>query len=140
MLRQLALRIALGFLLLLGVSALIFAGTQLLPGDPAQAILGQSATPETLANLRKEMGLNDLAYLRYWNWLSAAATGDLGRSLSNGEDIGSILGNKLSNTIFLASWAAALSVPLAIGLGLIAVRYRNGVIDKFYLNSLSATC
>jgi peptide/nickel transport system permease protein len=131
MLRQLALRIALGFLLLLGVSALIFAGTQLLPGDPAQAILGQSATPETLANLRKEMGLNDLAYLRYWNWLSAAATGDLGRSLSNGEDIGSILGNKLSNTIFLASWAAALSVPLAIGLGLIAVRYRNGVIDKF---------
>ena len=64
-----AQRIALGILLLLAVSVLIFAGTQILPGDVAQSILGQSATPESLANLREELGLNDPAYVRYFRWL-----------------------------------------------------------------------
>lgn len=128
--KQLAQRLALGLLLLLGVSVLIFAGTQLLPGDPAQAILGQSATPEALANLRTQMGLNDPAPTRYWRWLSGFVTGDFGQALSNGQDISSALGKRLSNTLFLAFWAAVISVPLAIGLGLLAVRHRNGLIDR----------
>ncbi|RWD39579.1 MAG: ABC transporter permease, partial [Mesorhizobium sp.] len=57
-----AQRIALGILLVLAISVLIFAGTQILPGDVAQAILGQSATPESLANLREQLGLNQPAY------------------------------------------------------------------------------
>ena len=60
-LRLVAQRVALGLLLLLAVSVLIFAGTQILPGDVAQSILGQSATPQALANLREAMGLNDSA-------------------------------------------------------------------------------
>jgi len=130
LLKEIGRRLALGVVLLLGVSVLIFAGTQILPGDVAQAILGQSATPEALANLRLEMGLNDPAYLRYWNWLAGTVQGDFGVALSNGTDIASALSKRFGNTLFLAFWTAVVSVPLAIVLGLVAVRYRNGVIDR----------
>ncbi len=129
-LKLIAQRIALGFLLLLAVSVLIFAGTQILPGDVAQSILGQSATPESLANLRAELGLNDPAYIRYFNWLGGILRGDLGTALSSGQDIATSIGGRLWNTLFLAFWAAVVSIPLAIGLGLLAVRYRNGWVDK----------
>ena len=98
----------LGLLMLLGVSALIFAGTQLLPGDVAQSILGQEATPEAVANLRKEMGLNEPAAWRYFHWLGGALTGDFGRALSNGQPIAATLAKRLSNTLFLAFWAAVV--------------------------------
>ena len=125
-----AQRIALGVLLLFAVSVLIFAGTQILPGDVAQSILGQSATPEALANLRQELGLNDPAIVRYFNWLGGVLTGDLGTALTTRQEITATLGPRLWNTLFLAFWAAIVSVPLAILLGLLAVRYRNGPIDK----------
>jgi peptide/nickel transport system permease protein len=128
--RLIAQRIALGIMLLLAVSVLIFVGTQILPGDVAQSILGQSATPQALANLREELGLNDPAYARYFRWLGGVLTGDLGTALSSGQDIASSLGGRLWNTLFLAFWAAILSIPLAITMGLVAVRYRNGVVDK----------
>ncbi len=128
--RQVAQRLLLGLLMLVGVSILIFAGTQILPGDVAQAILGQAATPEALANLRRELGLNDPAYQRYLHWFSNAIVGDFGKALSNGQDIAQGLGKRFWNTMFLAFWAAVVSVPLAIGLGLLAVRYRNGFIDR----------
>ena len=130
LLRLIAQRIALGVVLLFAVSILIFAGTQILPGDVAASILGQSATPESLANLRQELGLNDPAYVRYFRWLGGVLTGDLGKALSSGQDIASSLGGRLWNTLFLAFWAAAVSIPLAIILGLLAVRYRNGFVDK----------
>ncbi|MEP0279020.1 MAG: ABC transporter permease, partial [Nitratireductor sp.] len=125
-----AQRIALGVLLLLAVSVLIFAGTQILPGDVAQSILGNQATPEALANLRKELGLNDPAIVRYFAWLGGVLTGDLGTALTTRQDIATTLLPRLWNTLFLAFWAAVVSVPLAIILGLLAVRYRNGPIDK----------
>jgi peptide/nickel transport system permease protein len=125
-----AQRIALGLLLLLAVSVLIFGATQILPGDVAQSILGQSATPETLANLREELGLNEPPVTRYLNWLGGVLQGDLGTALSNGQDIATSMGKRLGNTIFLAACAAAVAVPLAIILGLLAVRYRNRWPDK----------
>ena len=123
-------RVALGLLLLLAASVLIFAGTMILPGDVAQSILGQSATPEALANLRAELGLNDPPVTRYFNWLFGALQGDLGVALTNGQDIADALGRRLGNTLFLAFWAAIIAVPLAIFLGLLAVRYRNRWPDK----------
>lgn len=129
-LKLIAQRIALGILLLLAISVLIFAGTQILPGDVAQAILGQSATPESLANLREQLGLNDPAYVRYFHWLGGVLTGDLGTAMSSGQDIATSIKGRLWNTLFLAFWAAIVAVPLAIILGLIAVRYRNGWVDK----------
>ncbi|MCV3206220.1 ABC transporter permease [Mesorhizobium sp. YC-39] len=125
-----AQRVALGIVLLLAVSVLIFAGTQILPGDVAQAILGQSATPESLANLREQLGLNQPAYVRYFQWLGGVLTGDLGTAMSSGQDIATSIKGRLWNTLFLAFWAAIVAVPLAIILGLIAVRYRNGWVDK----------
>jgi peptide/nickel transport system permease protein len=128
--REVGRRVLLGLLLLVGVSILIFAGTQILPGDVAQAILGQGATPEALANLRREMGLNESPVVRYWKWFSGAITGDFGTSLSNGQDIAASLGKRMQNTLFLAGCAALVAVPLAILLGLVAVRYRDGPVDR----------
>jgi peptide/nickel transport system permease protein len=129
-LNLIAQRVALGILLLLAVSVLIFAGTQILPGDVAQAILGQSATPEALANLRAELGLDQPAVVRYFQWLGGVLTGDFGTAMTSRQDIASAIGGRLWNTLFLAFWAAIVSVPLAIILGLLAVRYRNGPVDK----------
>jgi peptide/nickel transport system permease protein len=123
-------RIALGLLLLFLVSILIFAGTIILPGDVAQSILGQSATPEALANMRRDLGLNEPPVQRYFNWLGGLLQGDLGTALTSGKDIAESIGKRLGNTLFLAFWAAIISVPLAILLGLIAVRYRERWPDK----------
>ena len=129
-LKLVAQRVALSLLLLFAASALIFIGTNILPGDVAQSILGQSATPEALANLRRDLGLNDPAITRYFDWLFAAMQGDLGTALTNGRDIAESLGQRLSNTLFLAFWAAIVSVPLAILLGLLAVRFKDRWPDK----------
>ena len=129
-LKLVAQRVALGLLLLLAASVLIFVGTQILPGDVAQSILGQSATPEALANLRRDLGLNDPPVTRYFNWLGGVLQGDLGKALTNQRDIAESLGTRLSNTLFLAFWAAVISVPLAVLLGLIAVRFKDRWPDK----------
>lgn len=131
-------RLLIGLLLLLAVSALIFAGTEILPGDVAQSILGQSATPEALANLRRDMGLDQPAIVRYFNWLGGMARGDLGQALTNGADIADAIGKRLFNTLFLATVAAVVAVPVAILLGLLAVRYRNRWPDKLISGSTLA--
>lgn len=123
-------RLALGTLLLFAASILIFAGTTMLPGDVAQQILGQSATPVSLENLRAELGLNDPPVTRYFNWLGGVLQGDLGTALTNGRDIADSIGGRLKNTMFLAFWAALISVPLAIFLGLLSVRYKDKIPDK----------
>ncbi|MER9677571.1 ABC transporter permease [Mesorhizobium sp. M0208] len=129
-LKLIAQRVALGILLLLAVSVLIFVGTNLLPSDVAQSILGPSATPLALANLRREMGLNDPAYVRYLRWLFGILQGDLGTALTSGLDIAASIKERLWNTLSLAFWAAIIAVPLAIILGLSAVRHRDSLIDK----------
>ena len=132
-------RLALGLLLLVAVSALIFFGVEALPGDAAQAMLGQSATPETLANLREKMGLNDPMIPRYIHWLTGFVTGDLGESMTNGQDIAQSVGQRFGNTIFLAFWAAIISVPLAILLGLVAARYNGRWPDRLISGVTLAT-
>jgi len=134
-----AQRLALGLLLLLAASVLIFVGTQILPGDVAQSILGQSATPQSLANLRTELGLDQPALTRYLNWLGGIAQGDLGKALTNGQDIATAMGKRLGNTLFLASVAAFIAVPSAIILGLIAVRYQGRWPDRLISTITLAT-
>lgn len=134
-----AQRFALGLLLLFAASVLIFVGTQILPGDVAQSILGQSATPQTLANLREQLGLNEPALTRYFSWLFGVLQGDLGTALSNGQPIAPALGGRLANTLFLAATAAVIAVPLAIILGLLSVRYRNRWPDKLISTVTLAT-
>ncbi|GBD42733.1 Glutathione transport system permease protein GsiC [bacterium HR40] len=119
-----------GGVTLLAVSFLIFAGTEILPGDVAEAILGQTATPEAVASIREELGLDRPAWLRYLLWLSALLQGDLGTSLASRRPIAEMIAGRLENSLFLAGAAAAVAVPLALGLGVIAARWRETAIDK----------
>ncbi len=137
-LKLVAQRLSLGILLLFAASALLFGLTEILPGDAAQAQLGQSATPENLANLREEMGLNRPALTRYAEWIGGILTGDMGNALSNKLPIGEQIGKRLGATMFLAFWAALISVPVAILLGLVAVRYLNRWPDKVISGSTLA--
>lgn len=123
-------RLALGLVTLIVVSALIFVGVELLPGDLAQQILGQSATPETVAAFRRELGLDQPAVYRYLHWLAGVAHGEFGNSLANGRPISDLLAVRLKNTLFLASFAAAISVPTALFLGILAALYRNSIFDR----------
>jgi peptide/nickel transport system permease protein len=123
-------RVGLGLLTLFLVSALIFAGTQILPGDVASAILGQNATPEALATLRESLGLNQPVLARYFAWLAGFVTGDLGTSLANQQPVADLLWPRFWNTMALAAFAAVISVPIAILFGLITAVKRGGIFDR----------
>lgn len=129
-LKMVGQRLLLGLLTLFVVSLIIFLGVELLPGDLAQAILGQAATPETVAAFRKELKLDLPAYERYFEWLGGMVQGDFGRSLANQREISELLGARLENTLFLAALAAVISVPLALTLGILAALYRNTLYDR----------
>ena len=123
-------RLLIGVFILLVVSVLVFAGTEILPGDVATAILGQSAPPELVALIRERLGLDDPVYLRYLHWLGGLVTGNLGTSLVNGADLGGEVGVRLFNTFFLALLTASVAVPLSIVLGLLSALKPNGALDR----------
>ncbi|MBW1699140.1 MAG: ABC transporter permease [Deltaproteobacteria bacterium] len=123
-------RVGLGALTLLAISVLIFVGIELLPGDLAQEILGQNATPETVAAFRKELKLDLPPHIRYFAWLGGMLRGDLGNSLANQRPIVDLIGWRFANTLFLAAAAAAIAVPLSIVLGILAALYRNSIFDR----------
>jgi peptide/nickel transport system permease protein len=125
-----ARRILLGIATLFAISIIIFGATKLLPGDVAQAVLGQSATKEAVAALRSELGLDRPAYIQYIDWVTSAAHGDFGTSLATRRPVSDIISKRLSNTLFLAAYAATIAVPLAIILGLLAALYRNSFFDR----------
>jgi peptide/nickel transport system permease protein len=130
MLRLILSRVALGLVTLLAVSLLIFLATEVLPGDVASAVLGQGATPETLAVFRHELGLDRPAYVRYLEWLFNALRGDFGVALTNKRDIVTSISPKFDNTMFLAGYAALIAVPLAVGLGIVAAINEGKWIDR----------
>lgn len=129
-LKMLAQRLALGLLTLFIVSLIIFLAVELLPGDFTQAVLGQSATPETVAAFRKELGLDQPAHLRYFGWLGDILQGNLGHSFANQRPITELLGPRVYNTLFLAGYAAAIAVPIALTFGILAALYRNSIFDR----------
>lgn len=123
-------RVALGILTLFLVSVLIFLSVELLPGDLAQSILGQTATEESLQILREQLNLDRPAPVRYFEWLASMAQGDLGTSLANGRPVGELIGARLGNTLFLAGVTALVAVPIALGLGIMAALRRNTWFDR----------
>ena len=141
LLRVVAQRFALGLLTLFIVSLVIASIVELLPGDITQAILGQTATPETVEAFRRELGIDRPVHERYIEWLSGMVTGDMGKSLANKREISELVGTRLSNTLFLGGFAAAIAVPLSLILGLLAALYRNSIFDRginlFTLTSIS---
>ncbi|MCY4220677.1 MAG: ABC transporter permease [Thiotrichales bacterium] len=129
-LQLVAKRLGLGAVTLLVVSIIIFGAVELLPGDLAQQILGQAATPETVKAMREELGLDRPAPVRYVEWLGGALQGDFGTSLANKRSVAEQLGPRFTNTLFLAALAAAFSVPISIVLGVLAALYRESVFDR----------
>ena len=123
-------RLALGLLSLFAVSVIIFLAVGLLPGDIAQAMLGQSATPETVAAYRAQLGLDLPPLTRFGHWIWNLLQGDLGVSLANQQPISDLVGARLGNTFSLALLAALVSVPLALLLGMLAALYRNSWFDR----------
>ena len=123
-------RLSMGVLTLLAVSVIIFGAIEMLPGDIAQEILGQSATEESVEVFRRELGLDQPAVTRYFGWVSGIVQGDFGTSLANGRDVSELIWSRLGNTLFLAIYAAMISVPLAVSLGLMAALYRNSIFDR----------
>ncbi|MGR3782268.1 MAG: ABC transporter permease [Albimonas sp.] len=128
--RMIAVRTGLGLLTLLLISVLIFGAMGLLPGDVAEAILGQNRTPETVAALRTQLGLDQPAWSRYLDWIGGMLTGDFGRSLASGRPVADLIGGRLVNTLSLAAYAALISVPLSIGLGILAALWRGRLADR----------
>ena len=114
----LARRVAFALLSLLAVSLIVFAITAVLPGDAAQEQLGQDATPEALAALRAQMGLDVPAPERYARWLVGMLKGDPGTSTTTQMPVGQLIASRLPNSLLLAAVTALFSVPIALLLGI----------------------
>ena len=128
--RLLGKRLASSLLTLLLVSAVIFTISGLLPGDAAQETLGQSATPEQVAALRHEMGLDRPAFTRYVEWLGAIVQGDPGQSLVANMPVREVISARLPNSLMLAGFTALVSVPLALTIGIASAINRGGRLDR----------
>lgn len=118
-------------LTLLIVSLAVFVATDLLPGDTAQILLGQAATPSAVAGLRQAMHLNDPAILRYFRWLAGLATGDLGFSYASNTPVATMIGSRIGNSLELAGITTLVSVPLALSLGILAAIKPGSRFDRF---------
>jgi len=136
-LRTVLQRLGLGIATLFVVSVIISLAIEMLPGDFARAILGQAATPETVAAFQHEVGLDRSPVVRYFEWVGGIVRGDFGESYAS---VGSLAGHKrlvaemiaprLMNTLFLAGAAALIAVPLSLFLGIMAALYRNTLFDR----------
>jgi peptide/nickel transport system permease protein len=129
-LRLIVSRLGVAVLTLLAVSVVVFTITSLLPGDAAQALLGQESTPEVLAALRQKLGLDQPAHLRYLHWLGGLLMGNPGNALANGLPVAQLIGSRLPNSLVLAAAAAAVSVPLALTIGITSAMARGSLYDR----------
>jgi peptide/nickel transport system permease protein len=122
-------RIALALLSVVLVSMLVFASTQVLPGDAASAILGRSANAQQKAIYRHELGLDKPMVEQYWTWASGVLTGDLGKSLASRQPVGEFISARIGNSLILAAATMAVLVPVALALGVWAGIRRNTAVD-----------
>jgi peptide/nickel transport system permease protein len=125
-----AQRLGIAVLTLVIVSFAVFFATELLPGDVAEILLGQAATPEAVADLREAMGLNEPALQRFLRWMAGLASGDLGRSYVNDIEIAQLLSGRLANSLRLAAIVTVICVPVALGLGIAAAMWRGSWLDR----------
>ncbi|WP_042859403.1 ABC transporter permease [Dickeya sp. NCPPB 3274] len=130
MLTLIARRCGAGMLMMLLISALVFFITSLLPGDAAQMILGQSATPETVAALRRQLGLDQPLLVRYLDWLTGMLRGDFGTSFASNVPVTQLVAQRIPATFELAAVTTLVSVPLALVIGIVAAMNRGAWLDR----------
>ncbi len=124
-----ARRILLAIPMLIGMSVIVFLIVHLVPGDPATAVLGLNATPELVAKLRTDLGLDEPLITQYVTWFGNVLTGDFGQDYSSGAEISDLLSQRLPVTIELAVVAIAIAVGIGIPLGVAAAVWRGRTPD-----------
>jgi len=139
MLFLIARRIGAGILTLLIVSAVVFFITSLLPGDAAQMILGQNATPETVAALRQQLGLDQPLLMRYIHWLTGMVQGDFGTSFASHLPVSQLVAQRIPATFELAGITTLICVPMALIIGIIAAMHRGSRLDRALVIGTMAT-
>jgi peptide/nickel transport system permease protein len=122
-------RLGFGILTLFIVSILVFAATQVLPGNAASAALQNTATPARLHALEVQMHLNRPAVAQYWSWLTGVLHGDLGTSIVSGASVSSLIGSRVLNTAVLMLLAGAIGTIVGVGLGMLAAARRDSWLD-----------
>lgn len=115
---------------LLLVSVLAFLAFSVIPSDPTDAILGIEATEEQRATLRAQLGLDLPVYQRYFNWLTAFATGDFGQSYKYDMPVAKLVADQAKVTLVLAAVSFVLIVAISLPLGLISARHQGGIVDR----------
>jgi peptide/nickel transport system permease protein len=128
--RLIAGRIATSLLIMVLIALIVFAATSLLPGDVAQELLGQSATPEMVSAMRRSLGLDRPPHTRFIEWLAGLLTGNAGKSLVNGLPVAELIGKRLPNSLMLAGATATLAVPIALLLGITAAMRQGSRYDR----------
>ena len=131
MARFLIVRLSLIVVTLLAVSVAIFTLIEAVPGDAASVMQGQQATPDSLRNLRAQMGLDRPPHIRYLDWIWDAMRGDLGQSAKSNASISEVMGDRLANSALLAVIAFAISVPLGLGMGVWVGTRADTPMDRF---------
>ena len=137
-LKFIARRLALGVFTLFVVSIVVFTATQLLPSDPAQAILGRNATAASVSALREKLGLEHSAFYQYTHWLGGMVTGDPGESFNARLPILDYIGDRVVNSLFLLALASVISIPLALWFGGYGARKRDTTFDNVSSNVMLA--
>ena len=135
MLRAIVVKTATALAVLFAVSVIVFFGTEALPGDAAEAALGQTATPELLAQYRKDFGLDRPVLERYLDWAGGMLQGDLGRSLPSGDPVSSVISDRIANTAILSLIVLLLLVPLSMLLGTLSAMRRDSAFDHVVTTS-----
>ena len=118
------------FITLLLVSFLTFAAFSIIPGDAASVILGANATPEQIANLRHEMGLDRPLYVQYFSWLGGAFTGNLGNSVSFGVSVSSLIAQRLPVTLGMSAVALIMVIAISYPMALVSSRKPGRIADQ----------
>ncbi len=131
MARFLVVRLSLIVVTLLAVSVAIFALIEAVPGDAASVMQGQQATPDSLRNLRAQMGLDRPPHIRYLDWIWDAMRGDLGQSAKSNASISEVMGGRLRNSALLAVLAFVIAVPLGLVMGVWVGTRADTKMDRF---------
>ncbi|HEY2673184.1 MAG TPA: ABC transporter permease [Rugosimonospora sp.] len=127
---QIATKTAQTLIVLLGATIAVFLMVHVVPGDPARAALGAQASPQAVAELHKQLGLDRPLVVQYWNWLDQAVHGNLGRSIMLTDPVSTLLGQRLIVTAQIAALALVVSLVVAIPASLVSARWRGAFADR----------
>lgn len=126
-------KIGIFILTLLGISVLVFFAFQIIPGDPTTRMLGTMATPEKIAALREQLGLNDPAIVRYFRWLSGFVKGDFGSSYSYSMPVQDLISGKLAITAALSGMSFVMVLAISLPIGVVLARFAHSIPDRIIM-------